>query len=179
MKGQPQQIVLEYNFDLHQKIHLSFYAAFCLLLILELRDVPINFASVLFFIFFLLIFLFFTALIFLKKGFLIRNNRLYTASFIRGIPLHKRVVDLKNKPVISVLKFKKRQKFAFFSAAKPDLAHQFNAFDLYLLNERHTQKLRLFSFKQEGVAKDALKFLLSHTSLKNEVYSPRYSGIYF
>lgn len=175
MKDQPHQIILEHNFDLHQKIHLSFYAAFCLLVILELRDLPVDIVSGLFFTFFFAVFLLFIVLIFSRKGFLIKKDRLYRASFFTGIAVHKKKVELKERPVISILKFKKKQKFAFFSAARPDLSHNFNAFDIYLLNNRHTRKNRLLSLKKEGMATEAIVFLTAHTSLKNEIYRPRFS----
>lgn len=175
MKDQPHQIVLEHNFDLHQKIHLSFYAAFCLLVILELRDLPVNIVSGLIFTFFFAVFLLFVVLIFSRKGFVIKKDRLYRASFFTGIAVHKRKIELRERPVISILKFKKKQKFAFFSAARPNLSHNFNAFDIYLLNDGHTRKNRLLSLKKEGAATEAIGFLTAHTTLKSETYSPRFS----
>lgn len=176
MKDQPHQIVLEYNFDLHQKIHLSFYAAFCLLAILELRNLPVDLVSGLYFLFFFAVFLLFVMLIFSRKGFVIKKNRLYRTSFFSGIPLHKQRVELQARPVISILKFKKKQKLIFFSIARPNLSHGFNAFDIYLLNERHTRKNKLLSLKKEVMAIEAANFLIAHTSLKKEAYSPQFAN---
>jgi len=47
--------------------------------------------------------------IFSKKGLLINNNGLYKANFVFGILLYKRKVELKNKPIVTILKLRKSQ----------------------------------------------------------------------
>ncbi|MEM7381742.1 MAG: hypothetical protein AAF361_11170 [Bacteroidota bacterium] len=100
------------------------------------------------------------------------KNGIYKAVFLGQFLLIKQKIKLQDKVACSILKFRKSQKYSFFSAARPDLAHEFNAFDVYLLNQRHTRKLKILSLKKEEKSQMAINFLMEHTGLKHEIYSP-------
>lgn len=76
---------------------------------------------------------------------------------------------------VSVLKFRRKQKFAFFTSANPDLSQRFNFFDICLLNEKHTRRQTVISLKNEENAQKAIGFLTANFNLKFEVYSPDFS----
>jgi hypothetical protein len=81
---------------------------------------------------------------------------------------------LTDKPVVSILKFKKIQKFAFFSVAKPDLSESFYSFERFVLNKNHFKRDSIMYFKQEKCANDAIEFLTKDFPLRHELFSPNY-----
>lgn len=123
----------------------------------------------------LIIFLFLLLLTISKKGLVKDTHQLYTGIFIFNTLVFKKRVDLRNKTCFSILKFRKSQKYAFFSAAKPDAAHSFNTFDIYLLNEKHTEKDMLISLKKEKNSTLASDFISSFKDYRYEIYSPDFS----
>ena len=84
---------------------------------------------------------------------------------------------MNNRPVVSILKFKKSQKFAFFSAAKPDLSEEFNSFQLFVLTDNHIKRDSVMYFKKEENAQKAIQFLTSDFPLRHEVFSPNFSNM--
>lgn len=116
---------------------------------------------------------------FSRKGFLKREGKLYKAKFFRGRVLTRKVMNLQEKPVVSILKFRRSRKYAFFSAAKPDLAAEFNSFEVYVLNESHIKRDLLLRLTNEEKAKEAIDFLISNFPLRHEIYSPNFNRTNF
>jgi hypothetical protein len=172
LKTEPKKISLEYNFNSHQKIHLSIFSGICVVILIGGLQQTINLHNFGLLTFFFLILTGLIVSTFSKKGFVVVKNRLYKGIFFRDILLFKREINLANKPVFSILKFRKKQKYAFFTAANPDLAYEFNAFDIYLLNEKHTIKTLLISLQSEHNSQKASKFISDFTDLDYEIYSP-------
>lgn len=100
------------------------------------------------------------------------DKNLCKGIFVGKKLIFQRKIDLNNKPVFTILKFKKIQKFAFLTVANPDMSHAFNGFDIYLLNEKHTEKERIMCLKSELNSQKAIDFITLNTNLKHEVYSP-------
>ena len=67
------------------------------------------------------------------------------------------------------------QKMAWFSNAKPDLANEFDTFNVTLLNNKHTYKELLISLRNDNNSNKAIRFLASEFKLIEEVYSPDFS----
>tara|TARA_Y100000815_G_scaffold98141_1_gene86879 strand:- start:17615 stop:18139 length:525 start_codon:yes stop_codon:yes gene_type:complete len=111
----------------------------------------------------------------IKKGFIKTNKGTRICYFSWGVPIFMEAYGAPNKPVLSILKFKKRGRAAFVSVANPEFSEKFNAFCIYLLNEKHTQKKVVLCFKKEKNARLAIDFLLKHTSYREEIYSPDFS----
>jgi hypothetical protein len=57
----------------------------------------------------------------------------------------------------------------------PDLAVEYSSYDITSLNYNHTIKDRHVILIQEHHAKNAILFLLNHSILKEEIYSPDFS----
>jgi len=100
---------------------------------------------------------------------------LYKAKFFRGITLFNRKVDLTDRPVISILKFKKSQKYPFFSVARPDLSESFNSFEIFVLNKTHYKRDSVMYFKKEKSADNVIEFLTNDFPLRHEIFSPNYA----
>ena len=86
----------------------------------------------------------------------------------------KKRIDISKTPKVAILKFKKSQKFAWFSAAKPDLATAFNSFEINILNDNHTKHKSIIALKKQDNVERAIKFLTTNFDLKNEVFSPNF-----
>lgn len=169
-----QKFRSEFAFTLHQKIMLIGFSLIILLILIELINQNLNLIGYLLFFFFLILFLFLLALTFSKKELIKKNKKLYKAKSFLGVTLLKRKVNLSDRPVVSILKFKKNQKFAFVSAARPDQADSFNSFEIFLLNENHTKRDSIIYFKKEENANNAIAFFINNFPLKYEIFSPRF-----
>ena len=149
MKNNRNQIALEYNFDTHQKVHISVFSLLCLVILIAISLEINNLAGFFSTIMVIIVLIALISITFSKKGFVVIDKTLCKGIFVGKKLIFQRKIDLNNKPVFSVLKFKKIQKFAFFTVANPDLSHGFNGFDIYLLNENHTEKERIMCLKNE------------------------------
>ncbi len=140
------RIILESRFIRHQKTHLILVTGLpVLLLIIKLTDIGFDFKDyvqliVLFFVFTLVI-----ISMFFKRGFLKKKSELYRGLYCFGKLILKKKISLNNKDQVSILKFRKTQKMAWFSNANPDLALTFQKSDVTLLNEKHTKREMLIS----------------------------------
>ncbi|MFD1079554.1 hypothetical protein, partial [Longispora fulva] len=168
----PQKIILEDSFVTHQKIHLLGLASPIPIFLAELSYRELNWKGDLLVYFLIGLFTGVVFLAFSKKGFIKSDGKLYKAKFFRGRVLHRKKISLQDRPVVSILKFRRSRKYAWFSAAKPDLGYDFNSFEIYILNDRHIKRDLLMRFSSEETATAALEFLSSGLDLKPEVYSP-------
>ncbi|MDB4180976.1 hypothetical protein N9611_01855 [Flavobacteriaceae bacterium] len=112
---------------------------------------------------------------FTKIGLLKKEDKLYRGLYFEKKLILKKKIDVTNKSKVSILKFKRNQKMAWFSAAKPDLSLEYNAFDITLLNDKHTQKETLISLSNKGISKKAVEYLVTNFSMICEIYSPDFS----
>lgn len=170
-----ESIILEYRFNNHQKVILSLLPALLIFLIFEMSSVSLNTKGFLFVFLCSLLIIFLIGRVFSSRGLIAKNNKLYIGVFYFKVLFFKKQIDLKEWTKISILKFNRRQKFAFFTSANPDLAERFNAFDVCLLNNKHTKRLKLISLKKEVNSQNAIRFLNTNFSLKYETYSPDFS----
>jgi len=168
------KLILESRFTTHQKTHiiLSIGAPFLFVIFILIKNMPLNLIGNLILLVFLIFYALLVCIAFTKRGLLKYNENLYRGVYFKGKLLIKKKIDLTNKVSVAILKFKRSQKMAWFSVAKPDLSSKFNNFDITLLNQKHTNKDHLLTLFNEEHAKKAIDFLEKNFSLKYEVYSP-------
>jgi|GEM_PF-1784154 len=111
----------------------------------------------------------------LKKGLYKGNSDLFIGYFTWGKLIFKQKLSLNKAKAVSILKFKRRERGAFLSVANPEFSTAFSSFEVYALNEKHTQRKILISLRKEINAKRALEFVKRNTALKEEIYSPDFS----
>lgn len=169
-----QKIILEDSFSTHQKIHLLGLASPIPVFLLEASLNNLNWKGHLFVLFLLCLLTTVILFTFSKKGFIKSRGSLQRAKFFRGRVLSRRKISLQGRPIVSILKFKKRRKYAFFTAAQPDMDYGFNSFEVYALNERHLKRDLLMRFSSEETAEKALEFLSTGLGLKHEIFSPNF-----
>lgn len=173
------KIVLEDRFTTHQKITFLLYfgAPFIIGIFALLRmalNSNLNYKGYLMLIILLMIYLLLISTAFLKRGFVKINSELYKGSFFREKLIFKKRIDISKTPKIAILKFKKSQKLAWFSAAKPDLSTEFDTFEVNILNKKHTKREAILDLKKKNNVDRTISFLTSNFNLKNELYSPNF-----
>ena len=169
------KIILEERFTTHQKISLILYigAPFIVsIFYLSISIIDLNIKGYLMLTILILIYGFIILLSFSKKGFLKIKSNLYRGLFFRDKLIFRKRIDLKDRPKISILKFRKTQKLAFFSAARPDLATEFNSFEINILNDKHTKREEIVTLRNIRNAENTIDFLELNFDLKNEIFSP-------
>ena len=171
------KIVLEDRFTTHQKITFLLYigAPFIIGIFSLIRmslNSNLNYKGYLMLVILLAIYFLLISIAFLKRGFVKINSKLYKGSFFRGKLISKKEIDITKTPKMAILKFNKSQKLAWFSAAKPDLATDFNTFEINFLNDNHTKRKRILDLKNKDNVEPVIIFLTTNFDLKNEVYSP-------
>lgn len=164
----------EQAFTLHQKIMLIGFSAMAFFIFIELININLTMAGNFITFLFFFISLFFLALAFSEKTLIKINDKLYKGKSIFGVVIHRKNVKLTDRSVVSILKFKKNQKFAFVSAASPDQTEAFNSFELFVLNKNHTKRDSVLYFRNEENADEAIDFLSSDFPLKKEIFSPNF-----
>ncbi|UAB82258.1 hypothetical protein INR76_05720 [Marixanthomonas sp. SCSIO 43207] len=172
MDNRRKHIILEDLFESHKKVHL--YVLFLLPTAFFILGTiyKSGFTQVLF-LFGLLIWLFLAiSFIFVKKGLVKTDSGIHFGYFCWGRYVGKDKNKYLDRPTVTILKFKKRQKLAFISAANPDFSSSFNSFDIYLLNKKHTKKDKLIGLKNISRANSAIEFMTKNSDLKFELYSP-------
>ncbi|TMM28681.1 hypothetical protein FDT66_13850 [Polaribacter aestuariivivens] len=172
-----KKIILEYRFTNHQKITFLLYlgAPFLIKIFFLLRNnMHLNMKDYLILLLCVICYAFLISIAFLKRGFLKKNSNLYKGSFFLGKLFFKTRIDISEKSRIVVLKFRKSQKFAWFSDAKPDLAFEYNSFEINLLNARHTKRKPILDLKKKENVEPITKFLTSNFGLKFEKYNPNF-----
>lgn len=169
-------IILESRFTTHQKTHiiLSIGAPFIIMIVLLLK-MNLNQRGYIALFIFILIYSLMVCLAFTKRGILKEGSNLYRGLYFKNKRILKKKIGITDKSKISILKFKRSQKMAWFSVARPDLGSEFNAYDITLLNDKHTQKERLVSLSNNDIAEKTIEFLEAHFNLTYEIYSPDFS----
>jgi hypothetical protein len=167
-----KKLILEYRLTNHQKFILSLVPAVLLLFIMGMFSASLNFKGYIFVFLCSILFVFFVGMVFSRRGLVVKKDKLYIGVFYFNMLIFKKHIDLSEWTKLSILKFRRRQKFAFFTSANPDLSQRFNISDVCLLNEKHTRRLTLISLKNEKNAQNAIGFLSTNFNLKLEIYSP-------
>lgn len=170
-----KKVILEYNLNLVQKIHLTIILILVVgLYVLSknyLHDIVCFFAT-----FFIIIFIFgLVSLVISKKGLLIKNNMLFKAYFTFNYLILKKRIDLDGKSTVSVLNLRKKHNLPSVSIVYPSSNNSFIRFYVYLLNESHTRKDEVIDLKNENNAKQVVDFLTGNFQLKYEIYSPDFN----
>ncbi|MDX6748094.1 hypothetical protein SHK09_14955 [Polaribacter sp. PL03] len=170
-----EKIILEDRFTNHQKITFLLYlGAPFLIKIFFLLKYNLSLKDYLIISICAICYAFLISIAFLKRGFLKRNSNLYIGSFFLSKLFFKTRIDISETPKLAVLKFRKSQKLAWFSDAKPDLADIYQTFEINILNERHTKRESILDFKKNENVEPTIDFLTSNFDLKYEKYNPNF-----
>lgn len=172
-----EKIILENRFTIHQKITILLFigAPFIISIVGLLKmgfNSNLNYKGYLVLLLFLLLYFFLISIAFSKRGFINVHSDLYRGLFFREKLFLKKRINISDKPKLAVLKFKKSQKLAWFSIANPDLATEFNSFEINILNDKHTKREVIMELRIEDNVHRTVDFLTTNFDLRNETYSP-------
>ena len=176
-----KKIIIESKYSIHQKLMfiLMFFFTFLIggshiiLIVLGLYDqfdenIVYKIVYPLLFPFSIYIFILF----FSKQGILIEKDSLFYSQFFFDRPFSKKEIKLNGITDTSILTYNIQQKFAFFSAAKPDLAENVSIKKVFLLNEKHTKKEFVLSTKKIESANKIIEEINKEFNFKFKKYSP-------
>lgn len=170
-----EKLPLEASFNLHQKMIIMGLSLLPAMFVVELSGRNMNWKGYLILVIFLSLFFYLISLAFSRKGLIKKDQKLYKAKIFNGVTLYQNRVDLTDRPVVSILKFRKSQKLIWFSMAKPDLGKTFNSFEVFVLNQRHIKRDSVMFFQNEETAKKAIEFLTTDFPLRHELFSPNFA----
>jgi len=169
------KITFENRYTFHQKTMLIGFSVISFLFCFNSIKENIYISGHLITLLFLLLTIFLIALSFSQKGLMKKNAKLYKTISFKGIILFKNRIEVLDRPVVSILTFRKKQKFSFVSSANPDQSESFNAFEIFALNDRHTKRETIIYFKSKENANKAIEFLIQNFLFRHEEFSPDFS----
>ncbi len=114
----------------------------------------------------------FIAILFLKKGLIIYNEKLYVAVFLFGFVLRKNLIETSNFQQLSLLSGKLSTNYAYSNNIKdfhhwePDLNHSETSFTIFMVDEKKTNKKKIMLLTKAEKAKFAIDFISKNTNLK-------------
>lgn len=172
-----KKIIAGDNLNLIQKIHLLIILAIGISLFFLTTKInyPFKESIELFKPFLLILFiLVIVSFVFSKLGLLIHKNMLYKGYFVFGFLIYKQSIDLKNKPIVTILKLKKAHGMPTVGFASPQGVNSFYKFYAYLLDKSHTEKTELIGSKKIENAELIVEFLTKNLNFDYELYSPNF-----
>jgi hypothetical protein len=164
------KIILERNLDFRQfqnLIILTFITGMVFLGMLN--SVEFKFYYIIEIILFLLN-LVFIAILFTKKGLLIRDQKLYITVFLFGLVLRKTLIITSDFQQLFIRQGKLSTNYSYshdikeFHNWEPDLNHSVTSFTLLMIDKNNTRKKILTLTKPEKV-KLAIDFIIRNTNL--------------
>lgn len=170
-----KQIILERNLDFNQfkNVIISSFVCLSLFLVSIKHELPTLKA------FFGLVLIILIMLLFLKKGLVVGNkSSLSVGYFLFGVLLKTNIVDSKMMTSFSILTFRKHPNYkytkypTFLARWEPNLNYRTQSYQLYLLNESHKIKRKVFSLGKEESSVKAIEFMEVFTNLNFETYNP-------
>ena len=175
------EIILERNLDFHQFKNvfiLNFMCAFVLLMLMKVEpNLIINLLKLIFGIAVVVC----VCLIILKKGIVIENKLIHIGYYLFGLKIFKQKVETENMKIITLFKFIKSTNYNYekrhpsnVTRWEPNLNYQSNSFQLFLLNENHTEKKKILSLVKEQNSNKAIEFITKNTNLRMEIYNPNF-----
>ena len=112
--------------------------------------------------------------LFVKKGLIVDDKKLYRAYFLFGKNIYKSQVDLTDITDISIFKIRTKESVEFYRPG-PGPAEFTNMFyKIYILNERHTYKDLILESTDEDVINYVADFLQKELGLQLNPYDPRF-----
>jgi len=172
-----KKIIVEYNLNLIQKIHVSVILAIGILIYFITRNInytlkdTIELFTPLLLTFYILGMV---AIIVSKLGLIINANNLYKGYFVFGLLIYKQPIDLKNKPIVSILKLQGAHGMPTVGLVAPQGVNNYYKFYTYLLDKSHTEKTELIGSKKLKNAELIVAFLTKNLNLDYELYNPNF-----
>jgi hypothetical protein len=120
----------------------------------------------------------FTLLLFTKKGLAIEKSQLYTGVFLFSRLIFKKEVptNFKSFTLFSgrlSTNYNYSYEITDFHNWEPDLNVSKQCYSLNIVSEDHRKRLKVLTLTKIDKAKEAVDFIVKHTALQYEKYSPK------
>lgn len=120
-------------------------------------------------------------LMLLKKGIVIENKLIYIGYYLLGLKIFKQKIETDNLKIFTLLKLIKSTNYNYekrhpsnVTRWEPNLNYQSSSFQIFLLNENHTEKKKVLSLVKEQNSNKAIELITKNTDLKIEIYNPNF-----
>ncbi|MGL3001496.1 hypothetical protein [Flavobacterium sp. RSSB_23] len=166
------KIILEKSLDFRQFQNLIILTFITLMVFLGMLN-SVEYKS--YYIFeWILLFLnvIFIAILFLKKGLIIYNEKLYEAVFLFGFVLQKKLIETSNFKQLILSSGKRSTNYAYSNASidfhhwEPDLNHSETSFTIVMIDEKQLNKKKILLLTKAEKVKLAIDFISKNTNLK-------------
>lgn len=110
-------------------------------------------------------------ILFIKKGFFVKDEKFYVSIFLFGFMLRKIEIDLSNFQMLSLSTGKLSTNYAYsynikeFHNWEPDLNHSVKSFTLFAVNKNETRKQKILILTKPEKVKLAIDFIRNNTHL--------------
>jgi len=112
--------------------------------------------------------------LFVKKGLIVDNGKLYRAYFLFGKNIYKSQVDLTDITDISIFKIRTKEKMEFYRPGPGPAEFTNMYYKIYILNEPHTYKDLILESTDEELINYVADFLQKELGLQLNPYDPRF-----
>ena len=120
----------------------------------------------------LLLNIIFITILFMKKGLLVENQKLYNAVFLLGFCLRKNLNETSDFQKISITQRKLSTDYDYSNDIKefhnwePELNHSMSSFTIFMVNERKNNKKKILRLTKPEKVKLAIDFITKNTYLE-------------
>lgn len=120
----------------------------------------------------LLLNIIFITILFMKKGLLVENQKLYNAVFLLGFCLRKNLNETSDFQKISIAQRKLSTDYDYSNDIKefhnwePELNHFMSSFTIFMVNERKNNKKKILRLTKPEKVKLAIDFITKNTYLE-------------
>lgn len=114
----------------------------------------------------------FIAILFLKKGLIIYNEKLYEAAFLFGFVLRKKLIETSNFKQLILSSGKRSTNYAYsnistdFHHWEPDLNYSETSSTIVMIDEKQLNKKKILLLTKAEKVKLAIDFISKNTNLK-------------
>jgi len=173
------KIILERNLDFNQfkNVFILNFVCASVLLMLYVAEPIALFGGLKLLIGVLVLLL--ISLMFLKKGLVVDDRNLFIGYFLFGLSVFKRMANRDHMKIVAVLTFKNGPNYNYtrwpnFAKWEPNLEYTTSSFQVFFLNENHTEKEHIVSLLKKENSERAIEFLLKNMNVRLEVYIPSF-----
>jgi hypothetical protein len=166
------KIILERNLDFNQFRNVFILNFMCLVFLISIFLNTDN-SNVLILLLAGLSFILISLLV-LKKGIVVKQDKIFIGYFLFGRLLFKNEVDCRGMHIITLLMFGKTQNYNYSNHWEPKLNYKIASFELFLVNENHTIKEKILNLSKEESSKKGIEFLLKNTGMEFQKYNPSF-----
>lgn len=115
--------------------------------------------------------LIFISILFIKKGLIVKNDKLYNAIFLFSFTIRKTLIETSNFQELSVATGKLSTNYAYshnirdFHNWEPNLNYSMSCFSFFMFDQNYTNQKKILRLTKPEKVKLAIDFIIKNTNL--------------